>query len=187
VKLVDDATLADFSSELGSMLITVSPSADRRPLVVLAVDPLDVQVLLYGASNRCGRAAWAGNAILASAGDCDAGNSRAYLFSETGKHMTAVGKSLDMTDSAGEASSGGIAIVAPRAYALVLVSNSDWRAQQIVSLIPLQLFSESSPTYRVAPLADGDWLVASDSGGVGVVDGTTGSFQKTWSVPGCAP
>jgi hypothetical protein len=57
--------------------------------------------------------------------------------------------------------------------------------QFVIDLVPIQAQATSTPRFELAPLDEHDWLVASATGGVGVVDHATATLAKTWIIPRC--
>jgi hypothetical protein len=76
------------------------------------------------------------------------------------------------------------ALLAPYAYTLVL-SDSSWWNEAMVDLVPIQADATPTPIFDLRLLDDTHWLVASATGGIGVVDDKTAALSKTWIVPRC--
>jgi hypothetical protein len=161
-----------------------SPSSLR--FVILDEGRAGMRELKGAAGGPCGSAAWAGRYALVTTDDCEGGSGSSALFDTDGTLLALIGagRVLDTSDAFWVDGGRVSTIVAPRAYALVLVDQAV-RWQRVVDLVPIQAEATSTPAFEAKPLPDGNWVVASATGGVGIVDRTSLAFEKTWIVPRC--
>jgi hypothetical protein len=147
-------------------------------------DAIDVPI---GAVGACASATWVDHEILVTGDDCDGNNVHGILFDLRGRVITSITheRPLDTRDAFLVTGTDRAAIVAPRAYAMVLLELPEAKQQQVVDLVPIQAQATSTPSFGAKQLPSGDWLVASTSGGVGIVDRTTARISHTWIIPRC--
>src|SRR5262249_9105371 len=135
---------------------------------------------------RCTSASWVGSDVLVTYDDCE-GNARGVLYDQRGEPRGALGGATAIDTTAAYAVKGASesAIVVPRAYALVLTDLPAVTHQTIIDLVSIQAASSSNPTFAVTALSNGEWLVASPTGGVGVIEPGAASVAPTWIIPRC--
>jgi hypothetical protein len=144
-----------------------------------------VRELASGSNEPCAEGTWIDNDVLVTTHDCEGGHVLGSLYDEHGTPIAIVGGAhpIDTVGAFAVVTPRSKAIVAPRAYALVLLLANE---QIVVDLVPIQAESTPSPQFAAVSLDSTDWLVASTTGGVGIVDGTRGALAKTWIIPRCA-
>jgi hypothetical protein len=146
--------------------------------------------LVLGRPGRCGEASWLGDVALVTTDDCDGSNVHGELFDLSARPIAQVGGTRTIDTHRAFRVDGTpaltIAIMAPQAYAMVVIDRQ-LAQQRVVDLVPIQTEATSTPAFEAMPLPGDYWLVASATGGVGIVDRTTLTFAKTWIVPRCEP
>jgi hypothetical protein len=136
-------------------------------------------------AKACVDAMWVGDLILATSADCDATSGFAFLITEDDRRIAlGDGRPLDTTGAFGVTGARVPAVLFPRLYTLVL-TDSLVEHQAMVDLVPIQAESTPDPKFAATELPDGNWLVASATGGVGIVDHTTTTLTHTWIIPRC--
>jgi hypothetical protein len=133
----------------------------------------------------CADANWLDDDILVTSDDCNGGTPIGVVYDFKGRSLFQVGlgRAIDTHDATLVRGGSTLAIIAPHAYALVLVESST--RQQVVDLVPIQAEATPSPHFEAASLDDRDWVVASATGGVGIYDHHTATLTKTWLLPRC--
>jgi hypothetical protein len=177
---------ADSDGSLGRMLVTVGGDGTTAARVFIVypgdntVWEVPIQVMA-----PCADATWLDDDILVTSDDCKGGTPIGVVYDSRGRSLFQVGqgRALDTHEATSIRYDKKLAIVAPRAYALVLFDSPS--QQSVIDLVPIQAEATPTPRFDVAPVGDGDWVVASATGGVGVVDRRTTALAKTWIIPRC--
>jgi hypothetical protein len=176
---------ADVDTDYGAMLVTVGGDGTTPARVFLVSSGgvlTDMKIVVVA---PCAEATWLDDEILVSSDDCNGGSPNGVLYNTNGRSRLQVGlgRALDTHDATSAHQDKTLAILAPRAYALVLADSPT--RQSVIDLVPIQADATPAPRFDVAPLGVGDWAVASATGGVGVIDHRTSSLEKTWIIPRC--
>jgi hypothetical protein len=137
--------------------------------------------------NHCGYAVSLGNALLATTDDCES-TGHGIMFGFDGHRIAQVGGDANPLNTYGAYSiplhEKHWAIVAPAAYSIVVLD--DRIRQTIVDLVPIQARATESPAFTLVETADSGDLVASPTGGVGVIDPIAAKLTASWIIPECA-
>lgn len=139
-------------------------------------------------SAPCGHVLMLDATILVASDACATGPGTGSLFDLDGHFIATLSTAehpVDAYESTAVALGGGRwAIVSPWSYAVEILDLPLLRRRDHVGLVPLQVTSTDHPSF--AALADdGALIVASPSGGVGVIDLRTSTLASTWIVPRC--
>jgi hypothetical protein len=176
---------ADLNGDGGQMLVTVGGDGTAKARFFTAHPDFGVSEMKIDVIAPCAEATWLDDRILVTSDDCNGGPPIGLLYGVGGRLVERIGLDRPIDTHGATSSSGAkaLAVVAPRAYALVLVESPTH--QSVIDLVPIQAESTPDPRFDVAPLGEDDWVVASSTGGVGVVDYRTTSLAKTWIIPRC--
>jgi len=77
------------------------------------------------------------------------------------------------------------AVVTPAEYQILIFDTPGLKRRDVVDLIPIQAESTPTPSFVETHAKDGTWLIASPTGGVGIIDPFRGALANAWIIPRC--
>src|SRR6185437_15765581 len=122
------------------MIFTVPGPSPSDPPQLVRVDEnrSHVAELTIAATGSCDDVTWVGPDVLITPHDCDGGSGQGAFFDRNGHPIGSLGpRPVDTTGSFALAGADVAAIVAPRAYAVVLVDNTTMAYEGLVDLVPI--------------------------------------------------
>lgn len=182
--------------------VSTSPQPDhRRPsttLMLRSQDPGDVcahkttcghllaQLPPLPDGYACGDSIWLDPSTFVETSDCES-SGQAFLFTADGHRFAQVGGEQQPLNTFGAyvvyLENRRWAIVAPNGYQIVIVDQL--LRQTSIDLVPIQARSTESPAFTLVQAADYGYLVASPTGGVGVIDPIAAKLTASWIIPAC--
>jgi hypothetical protein len=181
-----DVSISD--DEAGAV-VTFPPAGatDRPRFEMLAAHSTRFPRVFDLGADHCGTGLMLGQLAFVEANDCNE-TGHASLYDLNGAIVESIFDRPDFNAYGAwpvDLGEGVWGIVAPAEYTVLIFDVPRLRRHDVIDLVPIQAESTPKPSFVETHAKDGTWLIASPTGGVGIIDPVRGVLANAWIIPRC--